>query len=174
MPAHKLVSIYPNMAVPLFSDPAIALLFSMPRSDYGKDLRDNGDPTTKKPVEFTNSGDSDVSPDGSPSQFLILRGLEPTATEELVAKGVSKLYKPGERDIVPTTKRGNAKVASTTGDANLGAREGSLRRILLVRDRRSNDSWRYGFAEFATVEVSSVPKGRTSSRTHRDRMPEML
>ena len=112
--------------------------------------------TTAKPFEFLNSGDSDASPDGAPSQFLLLRGLEPTVTEDLLAKGVGKLYKPigGVAPSNTIPKKGNAKVASTTGDANLGAKEGSLRRILLVRDRRSNESWRYGFAEFATVDVS--------------------
>lgn len=109
-----------------------------------------------KPTNYMNSGDSDVSPNGAPSQFLLLRGLEPTVTEDLLAKGVTKLYKPGRGSSPPATaasKKGNAKVASTTGDANLGAKEGSLRRILLVRDRRSNESWRYGFAEFGTVDV---------------------
>lgn len=108
-------------------------------------------------AEFVNSGDSDVSTDGTPSQFLLLRGLEPTVSEELLAKGAAKLYKPSANAVPapPQSKKG-AKVASTTGDANLGAREGSLRRVLLVRDRRSRDSWRYGFAEFASVEVSSM------------------
>ena len=107
-----------------------------------------------KPSEFLNSGDSDVSPDSIPSQFLIFRGLEPTVTEDLLAKGVTKLYKSSEFSTTASTKKGNSKVASTTGDANLGAKDGSIRRILLVRDRRSNESWRYGFAELATVDVS--------------------
>lgn len=111
---------------------------------------------TAKPSHFTNNGDSDVSPDGTPSQFLLLRGLEPTVTEELLAKGVAKLYKPtgGSSPQGPSSsKKPGAKVASTTGDSNLGAKDGSIRRVLLVRDRKNNDSWRYGFAEFATVEV---------------------
>ena len=115
-----------------------------------------GNNASAKPSEFLNSGDSDVSPDGVPSQFLLLRGLEPTVTEDLLAKGAAKLYKPGEREstsTVTTSKKGNAKVASTTGDANLGAKEGSIRRVLLVRDRKTNESWRYGFAEFASVDV---------------------
>lgn len=106
--------------------------------------------------QYLNSGDSDASPNGTPSQFLLIRNLEPTVTEDLLAKGVAKLYKPGRRSSPPAataSKKNNAKVASTTGDANLGAKEGSLRRILLVRDRRNNESWRYGFAEFATIEV---------------------
>ena len=121
------------------------------------DMATFGKPEPTKRSEFLNSGDSDVSPDMTPSQFLILRGLEPTVTEDLLAKGVAKLYKPNERasSTVSTSKKGNAKVASTTGDANLGAKDGSLRRVLLVRDRRSNESWRYGFAEFGTVDVSS-------------------
>ena len=116
-----------------------------------------GNQPQAKPSEFLNSGDSDVSPDGAPSQFLLLRGLEPTVTEDLLAKGVAKLYKPSTGSLPSagiTSKKGNAKVASTTGDANLGASDGSIRRVLLVRDRRTNESWRYGFAEFGTVDVS--------------------
>ena len=108
--------------------------------------------------QYMNSGDSDVSPNGAPSQFLLIRGLEPTVSEDLLAKGVAKLYKPSRRSPPPvnTSKKNIAKVASTTGDANLGAKEGSLRRILLVRDRRNHESWRYGFAEFATIDVSNT------------------
>ena len=85
----------------------------------------------------------------------MFRGLESSVTEELLAKGVAKLYKPasGGNDNSANSQKKGAKVASTTGDANLGAREGSIRRVLLVRDRKSNESWRYGFAEFASVMV---------------------
>ena len=120
------------------------------------DMTTYGQGATTKP-QYMNSGDSDALPNGAPSQFLLIRGLEPTVTEDLLAKGIAKLYKPGRRPSPPTataSKKSNAKVASTTGDANLGAKEGSLRRVLLVRDRRSNESWRYGFAEFATIDVS--------------------
>ncbi|CAD6588006.1 MAG: hypothetical protein ASARMPRED_003374 [Alectoria sarmentosa] len=116
--------------------------------------------------QYMNSGDSDASPNGTPSQFLLIRNLEPTVTEDLLAKGVAKLYKPGRRSSPPTAtvpKKNNAKVASTTGDANLGAKEGSLRRILLVRDRRNNESWRYGFAEFATIEDAQAALTRYNS-----------
>ncbi|TVY81410.1 putative RNA-binding protein [Lachnellula suecica] len=103
---------------------------------------------------FAATGDSDASPDSTPSQFLLLRGLEPGVNEELLAKGAIKLYKsktstssPGD---VPVAKK--TKIASTSNDSSMGAKDGSLRRVLLVRDRKSNDSWRYGFAEFNTVE----------------------
>jgi len=118
------------------------------------DMATFGTTGTAKP-QYMNSGDSDASPSSTPSQFLLLRGLEPTVTEDLLAKGVAKLYKPSRKQSPPAaiSKKSNAKVACTTGDANLGAREGTLRRVLLVRDRRSNESWRYGFAEFASIEV---------------------
>lgn len=107
-----------------------------------------------------NTGDNDAAPEGTPSQFILLRGLESSVTEELFAKGVAKLYKPhntsSSHETSASTKKG-AKVASTTGDSNLGARDDSIRRVLLVRDRRSNESWKYGFAEFATVEVRDRP-----------------
>ncbi|KAG9230866.1 hypothetical protein BJ875DRAFT_471033 [Amylocarpus encephaloides] len=102
---------------------------------------------------FATTGDSDASPDETASQFLLLRGLEPGVNEELLAKGVIKLYKT-KAGTPPkdthTTKK--TKIASTSNDSSLGAKEGSLRRVLLVRDRKSDDSWRYGFAEFNTVE----------------------
>ncbi|RFU33688.1 hypothetical protein B7463_g2666, partial [Scytalidium lignicola] len=99
------------------------------------------------------TGDTDVSPDNTASQFLLLRGLEPSVTEELLAKGVSKLYKSKENTTssdVHTAKK--PKISSTSREVAVGAPEGTLRRVLLVRDRKTDDSWRYGFAEFSSVE----------------------
>jgi len=117
------------------------------------------------PAKASNIGDNDASPDNTPSQFLLFRGLEPSVTEELFAKGVAKLFKPGGSASTPSqpANKKSAKVASTTGDSNLGAREGTLRRILLVRDRKSNESWRYGFAEFATIDDAQAALVRYSS-----------
>jgi hypothetical protein len=103
------------------------------------------------PDRVVNIGDNDVAADNTPSQFLLFRGLDGSVTEELFSKGVTKLYKPANSEDQSGSKK--AKVASTTGDSNLGARDGSLRRVLLVRDRQSNESWKFGFAEFATVDV---------------------
>jgi RNA-binding protein 5/10 len=102
---------------------------------------------------FATTGDSDASPDDTASQFILLRGLEPGVNEELLAKGVSKLYR--SKPIIASADGQTAKktkIASTTNDASLGAKDSSLRRVLLVRDRKTNDSWRFGFAEFNTVE----------------------
>jgi hypothetical protein len=108
--------------------------------------------------KVVNNGDNDAAPESQPSQFLLFRGLEPSVTEELLAKGVAKLYRPsGNNDNSSGIQKKGAKVASTTGDSNLGAREGSIRRVLLVRDRKSNESWRYGFAEFAGILVRPPP-----------------
>ncbi|KAB8248099.1 hypothetical protein BDV35DRAFT_379327 [Aspergillus flavus] len=112
-----------------------------------------------------NSGDNDAAPENQPSQFLLFRGLEPTVTEELLAKGVAKLYRPApsNSENASGNQKKGAKVASTTGDSNLGARDGSIRRVLLVRDRKSNESWRYGFAEFATIQDAQAAVTRLNS-----------
>ena len=112
-----------------------------------------------------NVGDNDAALDNTPSQFLLLRGLESSVSEELFAKGVAKLNQPNaasaQADQTPAKK--GAKVASTTGDAKLGAKEGTLRRVLLVRDRQTNDSWRYGFAEYASIEDAQAALIRYNS-----------
>ncbi|OJJ99950.1 hypothetical protein ASPACDRAFT_78874 [Aspergillus aculeatus ATCC 16872] len=111
-----------------------------------------------------NHGDNDAAPENQPSQFLLFRGLESSVTEELLAKGVAKLYRPSSssNDATGGAKKG-AKVASTTGDSNLGARDGSIRRVLLVRGRKTNESWRYGFAEFATIQDAQAAVTRLNS-----------
>lgn len=123
------------------------------------------DSAAAAPVKVLNIGDNDASPDNTPSQFLLFRGLEPSVTEELFAKGVAKLFKPVASSTASNQliHKKSSKVASTTGDSNLGAREGTLRRVLLVRDRRSNESWRYGFAEFATIDDAQAALGRYNS-----------
>jgi RNA recognition motif-containing protein len=73
-------------------------------------------------------------------------------TEELVAKGIAKLYKSTETNTGEPPKKSGAKIASTTASTNFGAQEGSIRRVFVVRDRLSDESWRFGFAEFHTVE----------------------
>ncbi|CAI7616645.1 unnamed protein product [Penicillium glandicola] len=127
------------------------------------DMDSTGPPGVSAP-KVANDGDNDVAPESQPSQFLLIRGLEASVTEELLAKGVSKLYRPsGNTDSAPENQKKGSKVASTTGDSNLGAREGSLRRVLLVRDRRTNESWRYGFAEFAGINDAQAAMTRLKS-----------
>ena len=111
-------------------------------------------------MEFRNTGDSDISPDSTPSQFLLFRGLESSVSEDLLAKGASKLFRTDEvqdSEGDPYAKPGGNKIASTSVVAQAGAQPGTIRRILLVKDRRSGDSWRYGFVEYMTVEVCCYP-----------------
>jgi RNA-binding protein 5/10 len=116
---------------------------------------------------FATTGDSDAALDENASQFLLLRGLEPGVNEDLLAKGVSKLYKT-KPDTAPKDNQATkkTKIASTSNDSSFGAKEGSLRRVLLIRDRKTNDSWRYGFAEFSTVEdaQAAVAKYKASEK----------
>ncbi|KAH8690574.1 hypothetical protein BGW36DRAFT_400999 [Talaromyces proteolyticus] len=120
-------------------------------------------PPEEMPAPVVNIGDNDVAQDNTPSQFLLFRGLDGSVTEELFAKGVTKLYKLQNSEDNAQSSAKKAKVASTTGDSNLGAREGSLRRVLLVRDRRSNESWKFGFAEFATVDDAQAALTKLNS-----------
>jgi RNA-binding protein 5/10 len=106
-----------------------------------------------EPSGQANIGDSDASLDSTPSQFLLLRGLEPTVSEEMLAKGIAKLYKANVNSG-DSSKRPNAKVTSTTATSNFGSQEGSIKRVFIVRNKESDDSWRYGFVEFHSVEVS--------------------
>ncbi|KPI44528.1 putative RNA-binding protein [Cyphellophora attinorum] len=80
-------------------------------------------------AKAVNVGDNDASPDNTPSQFLLVRGLEGSVSEELFAKGKG------------------AKVASTTGDTNLGARE----------------ELEICFAEYATIEDAQAALVRYNS-----------
>ncbi|KAI9889279.1 MAG: hypothetical protein M1814_005654 [Vezdaea aestivalis] len=103
----------------------------------------------RKPADFTNSGDQDVETSGTSSQYLIFRGLDPSVTESMLAKGAAKLYKSS---TLETTAQKTTKVISTTSDNYLGAKIDTIVRVLLVRDRQSDESWCFGFVEFKTAE----------------------
>ncbi|GAB1311702.1 RNA binding protein [Madurella fahalii] len=100
------------------------------------------------------TGETDECPQQTPSQYVVVRDLEGSVTEEVLAKGIMKLFIENREPAkdVPTTTNKLKSTAPTNSTVGLGAKPGSLRRVFLMRDRRTNDSWRYGFAEFATVE----------------------
>ena len=104
-----------------------------------------------------------------PSQYLVVRGLEGSVSEQVLANGVMKLFRDASSERTKDTTSSTNKLKSTAptgGTAGLGAKPGSLRRVFLMRDRRTNESWRYGFAEFATVEdaMGAAAKFRASNR----------
>ncbi|KAJ5111032.1 hypothetical protein N7532_001567, partial [Penicillium argentinense] len=110
----------------------------------------------------TNRGSNDTDPRNQPSQYIIIRELQPNVDEKLLAKGVAKLCRPASGDSA-SARETTEGVASTTRDTNLGARQGSLRRVLLVRDRATDESWRYGFAEFASATDAQDAMNRLPS-----------
>ncbi|KAK3354901.1 hypothetical protein B0H65DRAFT_28477 [Neurospora tetraspora] len=111
------------------------------------------------------TGETDEDPQQMPSQYLVIRDLEASVTEEVLARGVMKLFRE-ETTKAPTGTHKLKSTAPGSNTANLGAKPGSLRRVFLIRNRKSNESWRYGFAEFATVEDAkgAVAKFRNSPR----------
>ncbi|KAG7291793.1 hypothetical protein NEMBOFW57_001813 [Staphylotrichum longicolle] len=114
------------------------------------------------------TGETDECPQQTPSQYIVVRDLEGSVTEEVLARGVMKLFVEQQERAkeTPTTSNKLKSTAPVNSTVGLGAKPGSLRRVFLMRDRKTNESWRYGFAEFATVEdaVSAVAKFRASTR----------
>lgn len=98
------------------------------------------------------TGETDECPQQRPSQYLVIRGLDPSITEELFAEGVKKLYVEAKPEPKKETQNKLKSTAPTANTARLGARPDSLRRVFLVRDKQSDEGMRYGFAEFATLE----------------------
>lgn len=112
-------------------------------------------PAATQPPVPINTGDADLSPDNTPSQYLIFRSLEATVGEEMLAKGAAKLVRSDDAPQNSTTK-----ITSTSTVAHAGARPGSIRRAFLIRDRTTNDSWKFGFVEFAGVEDAQAAMAR--------------
>ncbi|KAK3939464.1 hypothetical protein QBC46DRAFT_387999 [Diplogelasinospora grovesii] len=116
---------------------------------------------------FRLTGETDECPQQLPSHYLVIRNLGGSTTEEVLAKGVGKLLdnsEAAEEAANPTAKLKSTAPANNKQMA--GARPGTLRRVFLMRDRRTNQSWRYGFAEFATVEdaVAAIAKFHGSAK----------
>jgi RNA-binding protein 5/10 len=93
------------------------------------------------------------------SQILVIYPLHQSVTEEDFAALVKKLEL--DEKPVPTPKNPNdpPKLKSTapTGDTTgYGAKPGSIYRIFLMRDRGSNESLKYGFVEFWTMEEATA------------------
>ncbi|KAI1186918.1 hypothetical protein F5B17DRAFT_453887 [Nemania serpens] len=105
-------------------------------------------------VEMRLDGQSDECPQQTPSQFLVIRGLAPSTNETILAAGVKKLYmskedEPKQSSGMPTKLRSTAPIGNTHG---LGAKPGSLIRVFMVREKLSEISCNYGFAEFSTLD----------------------
>lgn len=99
-------------------------------------------------------GKSDECPQQMPSQFLVIRDLAPSVSETMLASEVKKLYvsredEPKQSSATPNKLKSTAPIGNTSG---LGAKPGSLVRVFMIRDKYSDISCNYGFAEFSTLD----------------------
>ncbi|KAI1818553.1 hypothetical protein GGS20DRAFT_527555 [Poronia punctata] len=99
-------------------------------------------------------GQSDECPQQTPSQFIVIRGLASSSNEAVLAAGMKKLYmskedEPKQPSGAPPKLRSTAPTGNTH---NLGAKPGSLVRVFVVREKGSEISCNYGFAEFSTLD----------------------
>ena len=102
-----------------------------------------------------NPGEKDVAPDGKPVKFILVRELRESVTEELFAKGMEKLY---------------VGLGDEENDQAMGAQPNSLRRVLLIRDRRSEQSMGYGFAEYYSVDDANAAMRKAHILDKRDKL----
>ncbi|CAM1501767.1 Fc.00g037510.m01.CDS01 [Cosmosporella sp. VM-42] len=92
-----------------------------------------------------------------PSQILVVYPLAPFVTEEMFTNDIKRLELEK-----PNISKGNStgpKLKSTAPNGNTagyGARPGSLHRTFLMRDTGNNESFKYGFAEFWTLEDAAA------------------
>ncbi|KAL2891007.1 RNA-binding protein 5 [Ceratocystis lukuohia] len=128
-----------------------------------KQNRKRADPVSYR-QQLTGATDTSTTP----SQILVFYPLAPTVTEEKLAAGAQQLEKE-EKPNAPTKGEGAPKLKSTApiGDTTgLGAKKGSIYRVILIRDTITNASLNYGFAEFWTLDdamaaMAKFQKSRT-------------
>ena len=99
------------------------------------------------PVRPANHGEKDSAKDDRPNPILLVRGLKDSVTEATFAKGMEKLY---------------AGFDSESG----GATPKSIFRVLLIRDRRTEQRMGYGFVQYHTIDdaQAAVKKTRQMER----------
>ncbi|KID73565.1 D111/G-patch, partial [Metarhizium brunneum ARSEF 3297] len=98
------------------------------------------------------------------SQILVVYPLASFVTEDMLAKDLKLLEKSEEPK---SSTNGPTKLKSTAPGADVsryGAKPGSLHRVFLIREVTSGESFKYGFAEFWTLEdaAAAVTKFRMS------------
>lgn len=64
-----------------------------PRSGYSRSDQIRYDAQHERPA---NTGDKDVGSDSTPLKFLLIRDLKPSTTNEILARGLEKLYSGGD------------------------------------------------------------------------------
>ncbi|KAG6018773.1 hypothetical protein E4U41_003592, partial [Claviceps citrina] len=144
------------------------------RSRSRSRTRDAGKPTDTVileglPYSITTAesltGAADVA-DGvdAVSQILVVHPLASFVTEDMLAKDLKLLEKTEE---AKSASNGPTKLKSTAPGADAsryGAKPNSLHRVFLAREVNSGESFKYGFAEFWSLEdaAAAVTKFRMS------------
>ncbi|KAI1654632.1 hypothetical protein F4813DRAFT_198390 [Daldinia decipiens] len=110
--------------------------------------------TSENTADMKLDGKSDECPQQTPSQFIVIRELASSVTETTLANDIKKLYvtkdeEPKQSPNAPNKLKSTAPIGNTSG---LGAKPGSLVRVFMIRDKYSNISCNYGFAEFSTLD----------------------
>ncbi|KAI2617051.1 hypothetical protein GGR54DRAFT_607924 [Hypoxylon sp. NC1633] len=110
--------------------------------------------SSENTADMKLDGKSDECPQQAPSQFLVIRDLASSVTETILAAELKKLYvakadEPRQHSGTPTKLKSTAPIGNTSG---LGAKPGSLVRVFIIRDKFSDISCNYGFAEFSALD----------------------
>ncbi|KAI2470149.1 hypothetical protein F4781DRAFT_391920 [Annulohypoxylon bovei var. microspora] len=110
--------------------------------------------SSENTADMKLDGKSDECPQQTPSQFVVIRDLASSVTETMLAGDIKKLYvskgdEPKQSSTAPNKLKSTAPIGNTSG---LGAKPGSLVRVFMIRDKYSDISCNYGFAEFSTLD----------------------
>lgn len=112
--------------------------------------QDYVDPTVYDEPEEppASNGDCDVSPDGTPLQILLIRGLKNNVDEALLSKGLDKLYLDDTQQEQGSQPPALTLPGAQSRPSQPGATPKSLKRVLIIRDRVTEKSLGFGFAEY--------------------------
>ncbi|KAF1735760.1 putative RNA-binding protein [Beauveria bassiana] len=93
----------------------------------------------------------------SPSQILVVFPLPSFVDEEMLARECKRLELEKADPIKTSGDAPKLKsTAPTSTGQGYGASQGSLHRVFLMRDSQTNETFKYGFAEFWTVEDAAA------------------
>ncbi|TQV93080.1 hypothetical protein V2A60_003608 [Cordyceps javanica] len=101
-----------------------------------------------------------------PSQILVVFPLPSFVDEEMLAREMKRLEleKTGPAKTGGDAPKLKSTAPTSTGQG-YGASQGSLHRVFLMRDSQTRETFKYGFAEFWTVEdAASAVKKFTMAR----------
>ncbi|KAH8169813.1 g-patch domain-containing protein [Sarocladium implicatum] len=114
-------------------------------------------PQTAPNWQQSLTGAADAS--DTPSQILVIYPLASFVDEAMLANDIKRLEREKPDPSKSSAEGGGPKLKSTAPGADTssqGAREGSLHRVFLIRDLETDESFKYGFAEFWTLEDATA------------------